>query len=192
MFSWLIVSCVLGVALADSQDYKLCYEIFNSANSSCMSVDVDRVAMTVHYHMAPSGDFGGVETLEDYNVGLAASRVESQEACYVRRLVKSFDDQVAFIKSHQDESMEVTSDAEVSAVPLENPEDEIGTEFANFCGDLPVYKLVEEEQNESVQDRRQVSVAFTVCFLLCFVPKCIVTTLTLPTGNTITYGWFFG
>ncbi|XP_042856646.1 uncharacterized protein LOC122243218 [Penaeus japonicus] len=156
-----------------------------------MAVDVDRLAMKVHYHMAESENFDDVETLEDYSVGLAASRVGSQEACYVRRLVKSFEEQVAFIKGHQDDGMRVESDVRVSAVSLDNPEEEIGSDLANFCGDLPVYKLVNQEQNDSVQDRRQVSVTFTRCVLLCFIPRCFTTTLTLPTGSTVTFGWFF-
>nr|XP_027207305.1 uncharacterized protein LOC113800700 [Penaeus vannamei] len=171
--------------------YQICYKGNSAAENSCMKVDVDRLAMKIHFHMPESDDFDDVETLEDYSVGLAASRVVSQEACYVRRLVKSFEQQVAFIKGHQDDGMRVESDVRVSAVSLDNPEEEIGSDLANFCGDLPVYKLVTEEQNDSVQDRRQVSVTFTRCILLCFIPRCFTTTLTLPTGSTITFGWLF-
>ncbi|XP_042867224.1 uncharacterized protein LOC122250033 [Penaeus japonicus] len=191
MFSWLLLSCLFGFSLADIQDYQVCYKGSSSDNNICMKVDVDQLAMKVHYHMDESEDFDDVETLEDYSVGLAASRVGSQEACYVRRLVKSFEKQVAFIKGHQDDGMRVESDVRVSAVSLDNPEEEIGSDLANFCGDLPVYKLVNQEQNDSVQDRRQVSVTFTRCVLLCFIPRCFTTTLTLPTGSTVTFGWFF-
>ncbi|XP_070001364.1 uncharacterized protein [Penaeus vannamei] len=191
MFTWLMFSCLLGFSLAEVQDYQICYKGNSAAENSCMKVDVDRLAMKIHFHMPESDDFDDVETLEDYSVGLAASRVVSQEACYVRRLVKSFEQQVAFIKGHQDDGMRVESDVRVSAVSLDNPEEEIGSDLANFCGDLPVYKLVTEEQNDSVQDRRQVSVTFTRCILLCFIPRCFTTTLTLPTGSTITFGWLF-
>ncbi|XP_063601641.1 uncharacterized protein LOC134777710 [Penaeus indicus] len=184
MFAWLILSCLLGFSLAELQDYQVCYKGSSTAKNKCMKVDIDRVAMKVHFHMPESDDFDDVETLEDYSVGLAASRVVSQEACYVRRLVKSFEQQVAFIKGHQDDGMRVESDVRVSAVSLDNPEEEIGSDLANFCGDLPVYKLVSEEQSDSVQDRRQVSVTFTRCVLLCFIPTCFTTTLTLPTGGT--------
>merc|ERR1712212_37374 len=163
MLSWLITSCLLGFALANTQEYQLCYESSNGGDSSCMQVEVDNNTQTVHYHMPDSGDFEDVETLEDYNVGLAASRVESQEACYVRR--------------------------------LDNPVEEIGYVLANFCGDLPVYKLVKEGESEGEEerelDRRQVSVNFTRCILLCFIPVCFTTTLTLATGSTITFGWLF-
>ncbi|XP_042856640.1 uncharacterized protein LOC122243212 [Penaeus japonicus] len=118
MFSWLMLSCLLGISLADIQNYQVCYKGNNDDNNSCMAVDVDRLAMKVHYHMAESENFDDVETLEDYSVGLAASRVGSQEACYVRRLVKSFEEQVAFIKGHQDDGMRVESDVRVSAVSL--------------------------------------------------------------------------
>ncbi|XP_063614008.1 uncharacterized protein LOC134787206 [Penaeus indicus] len=191
MFAWLMLSCLFGFSLAEGQDYQVCYKGSSTAENKCMKVDIDRLAMKVHFHMPESDDFDDVETLEDYSVGLAASRVVSQEACYVRQLVKSFEQQVAFIKGHQDDGMRVESDVRVSAVSLDNPEEEIGSDLANFCGDLPVYKLVSEEQSDSVQDRRQVSVTFTRCVLLCFIPTCFTTTLTLPTGGTITFGWLF-
>merc|ERR1719348_1340528 len=134
--------------------------------------------------MSESGDFMDVETLEDYNEGLAASRVESQEACYVRRLVKSFDDQVAYISSHNDDGMRVEEELKVSAVSLDNPEEEIGSALANFCGDLPVYKLVKKVESEDGEerelDRRQVSVTFRRCVMLCYRPRCWITTVTLP------------
>nr|XP_027221720.1 uncharacterized protein LOC113813862 [Penaeus vannamei] len=116
MFTWLMFSCLLGFSLAEVQDYQVCYKGNSAAENSCMKVDVDRLAMKIHFHMPESDDFDDVETLEDYSVGLAASRVVSQEACYVRRLVKSFEQQVAFIKGHQDDGMRVESDVRVSAV----------------------------------------------------------------------------
>ncbi|XP_037774401.1 uncharacterized protein LOC119570932 [Penaeus monodon] len=82
-----------------------------------MNVDVDRLAMEVHFHMPESDDFDDVETLEDYSVGLAASRVVSQEVCYVRRLVKSFEQQVAFIKGHQDDGMRLSLTSEFPLFP---------------------------------------------------------------------------
>ena len=126
----------------------------------------------------------------------AASRVESQEACYVRRLVKSFEEQVAFIQSFNDPSLFVEGDGEtVSAIPIEDPEEEMGSLLVEFCGDLPAYKLVSEEDTAEEQerdlDRRQVSVNFNRCVLLCFIPVCYTTTITLATGSTITFGWFF-
>jgi len=33
-----------------------------------MKVDVDRLAMKIHFHMPESDDFDDVETLEDYSV----------------------------------------------------------------------------------------------------------------------------
>lgn len=126
--------------------------------------------------------------------GVAASRVMAQEACYVRRLVKSLQEQADYIRQHQDTDMRLEADIKVTAVSLDDPEEEIGTELADFCGDLPVYKLVKEdevvEQDQQVEER-QVSVTFIRCVLLCFIPVCFSTTLTLPTGATITFGWFF-
>merc|ERR1712142_296751 len=195
MLSWLMTSCLLGFALANTQEYQLCYQGTNGGDSSCMKVELNKTFQMVHYHMPESGDFMDVETLEDYNEGLAASRVESQEACYVRRLVKSFDDQVTFIASHNDDGMRVKDQVQVSAVSLDNPVEEIGSVLTDFCGDLPVYKLVKEEESEEGEerdlDRRQVNVTFTKCLLLFFIPVCASTTLTLATGSTITFGWFF-
>ncbi|XP_037800564.1 uncharacterized protein LOC119595512 [Penaeus monodon] len=189
MFIWLMLSCLLGFSLAEGQDYQVCYKGSSVAENKCMNVDVDRLAMKVHFHMPESDDFDDVETLEDYSVGLAASRVVSQEACYVRRLVKSFEQQVAFIKGHQDDGMRVESDVRVSAVSLDNPEEEIGSDLANFCGDLPVYKLVSEKKSESVQDRRQVSVTFTRASCCVSFPPASPPRSRFPLAETITFGW---
>lgn len=119
--------------------------------------------------------------------GLAASRVESEDACLVSRLVNSFDERVAFIEAHQVGNMSVESDVEVQAVPFD--------ETVDFCGDLPVYELVrEEEEEERAQHRRLVSVNFRRCVLLfpCLT-KCFITTIGVSTGSNIYFGWhFFG
>merc|ERR1712168_1069435 len=147
--------------------------------------------------MPESGDFEGVETLEDYNWGLAASRVESQEACYIRRLVTSFKNQVAFVKTF-DSTSQLVDDNGVSiyATPIENTEEEIGSLLYQFCGDLAAYNLVKgeketEEGEERDLDRRQISLTFRRCTLLCFLPVCYTTTVTLATGSSITFGWAF-
>ncbi|XP_071519940.1 uncharacterized protein [Panulirus ornatus] len=197
MLGCLFASCLLGLALATTQEYEMCY-VGRAANStSCMTVEVDALAATIHYHMNETDEFEDVETLEDYNVGVAASRVTSQEACYVRRLVKSLEEQVDYIRQHQSTDMRLEADIIVSSVSLDDPEEEIGSELATFCGDLPVYELVrgyeqEEEEEESGVEERQVSVTFTRCVLLCFIAKCFSTTLTVPTGATIIFGWIFG
>merc|ERR1711915_562056 len=194
MIRTFLLSCFLGLALAETQDYSLCYRGNNNVAATCMDVETDDVANTIHYMINETNDFEQVETLEDYNVGLAASRMVSQEACYVRRLVKSFASQAKYLKNHDKQSQATSEEpTKVTAILLENPEEEIGEDLTNFCGDLPVYKLVKKQEvEESDEDRRrQISVTFTRCVLLCYRPTCFYTTLTLPTGTTIIFGWWF-
>lgn len=56
------------------QEYQMCYvggqgnNTSSSNSSTCMEVEVDAAAGTIHYHMIESDEFEDVETLEDYNV----------------------------------------------------------------------------------------------------------------------------
>ncbi|XP_045118164.1 uncharacterized protein LOC123508477 [Portunus trituberculatus] len=53
-----------------------------------------------------------------------------------------------------------------------------------------------EEEDEEVFTRspghRQVAVTFRKCVILFFIQKCCETTLTIPTGSSITFLWLFG
>lgn len=49
-----------------------------------------------------------------------------------------------------------------------------------------------DETGTASPDNRQVSVVFRKCVWLFLVAKCFVTTLTVPTGVTIIFPWFFG
>merc|ERR1712168_209679 len=101
MMLWVMIVCVLGAAVAEAQDYTLCYDTGQDDGGICMKVEVDSKAETIHAHMMESEVFDDVETLEDYKVGLAASKVGSQEVCFVRGLKNSFDDTVAYLKTQQ-------------------------------------------------------------------------------------------
>lgn len=88
--------------------------------------------------------------------------------------------------------MVVDSDVQVEAVPVDDVYEELGEEMGNFCDDFPAYKLVKRQDGEDESEReRQVSVTFQRCVLVCFVPVCYTTTLTVPTGSTITFVWFW-
>ncbi|XP_064088263.1 uncharacterized protein LOC135202719 [Macrobrachium nipponense] len=201
----MIGTFILGIIshLTSAQNYTMCYDVHNGTDA-CMSLHVDMESKLIYFHMNDHDDFEEVNTLEDYNTGFAASRVESQDGCFVRILVTSIEDQVAFIESQQQTTVPVDQgDMNVLAVSLDNPLEEIGETLTNFCGDLPVYKLVkndgnvekkeeEEEEEEEEVSKRQVSITFRKCILLLFVAKCFTTTITVPTGLTITYFWFFG
>ena len=124
--------------------------------------------------------------------GFGASRVTSEEACYVRLLSKTFKEQVAYLEEQQGTPMTVEGEAQVDAIPVDDAYEELGEEIANFCDDFPAYKLVKKqyvEDNEEME--RQVSVTFRRCVILCFRYICYTTTLTVPTGSTITFTWFF-
>ncbi|XP_066953223.1 uncharacterized protein [Macrobrachium rosenbergii] len=189
----LISTFILGIVthLTFAQNYTMCYDV-HEGPEACMSVNVDLESKLIHFHMDEHDDFEEVNTLEDYNAGFAASRVESQDGCFVRILVTSFEDQVAYIQSQQQTTVTVDpNDMNVLAVSLDNPLEEIGETLTNFCGDLPIYKLVKGNEDEQVS-KRQVSITFRKCILFLFVAKCFTTTITVPTGLTITYFWFFG
>ncbi|XP_068246451.1 uncharacterized protein [Palaemon carinicauda] len=190
LFSTFILGMVSRTTLA--QGYTMCYEVKDSSNA-CMAIDVDLESKLIHFHMKDGNDFEDVSTLEDYNTGFGASRVESQEGCFVRLLVSSIEEQIAFIQDHQQDTLPLSADdVNVLAVSLDNPEEEIGEELTNFCGELPVYKLVKNEESEVEVSKRQVAVTFRKCVLFILMSKCFTTTLTVPTGSTITYFWFFG
>ncbi|KAK7068164.1 hypothetical protein SK128_019233 [Halocaridina rubra] len=193
MQRFVILLCLLGISLAKKESFSLSYKAQEDGEISSMTAETNDEANTIYYSIAESADFEKVETLEDYTAGFAASRVESQEACYLRRLVRTFEEQVSYMNSQRNNVMKTENDVKVMAIPLDNAEEEVGSTLANFCGDLPVYKLVKKpgQETEDTEERRQISITFTRCVLLCFIPVCYTTTLTLPTGLTITFGWFF-
>ncbi|CAL4083555.1 unnamed protein product, partial [Meganyctiphanes norvegica] len=187
---FLAASCLVSVALA-CQEYELEYAVI-SGEVTPLLVQVCTNNQTITYHMPDSDNFEEVTTFEDYELGYGASRVTSQEACYVRLLSKSLDEQISYLKQHQNNPMTVDGDAQVEAIPVDDVYEELGDEVANFCDDYPAYKLVKRQDAEEVTEReRQVSVTFQRCVLICFRPYCYTTTLTVPTGSTITFVWFF-
>ena len=110
----------------------------------------------------------------------------------MRLLNKNFGEQISYLKQHQNRPMVVDSDVQVEAVPVDDVYEELGEEMGNFCDDFPAYKLVKRQDGEDESEReRQVSVTFQRCVLVCFVPVCYTTTLTVPTGSTITFVWFW-
>ncbi|XP_068246454.1 uncharacterized protein [Palaemon carinicauda] len=191
----LLGTLVLGITSQTTlaQEYTMCYEVRNGSDA-CMAINVDLESKLIYSHIKDDDDFEDVSTLEDYNTGFAASRVESQEGCFVRLLVTTIEAQVAFIRDHQETALPISDeDMNVLAVSLDNPEEEIGEELTNFCGDLPVYKLVKIEESKVEVSKRQVAVTFKKCVLLCALfPTCFTTTITVPTGSSITYIWLFG
>ncbi|KAK7068161.1 hypothetical protein SK128_023211 [Halocaridina rubra] len=200
MLRYILLSCFLGIALSAKKDYKICYKGQDESGNTCMNVEADAKAGTIYYHVLESPDYEDVETLEDYNVGLAASRVATQEACYVSRLMRPFNKQEAYLKAHDQETdMRPETDIKVTAIPMENPEEEMGSSLTSFCGEFNIYKLVktqEEEQNHDESEdveKRQITLTFTRCVMLrCYyIPVCYTTTITLPTGTTIIFGWYW-
>ncbi|KAK4301029.1 hypothetical protein Pmani_026803 [Petrolisthes manimaculis] len=194
MLLYLTLALFLGLAHSQ-QEYEMCYSLAAGSEEKCMTVEVNASEKTIHYHMTQDDEFEDVETLEDFNTGFSASRIESQEACQLRALPMSFGDQIAFLKGHQNMSSNVEGYQNVMAVPLDDPEAEVGELLANFCAELPAYKMVVSEGNEeemrSLEDR-QVSVTFRRCYLCFLIAKCFITSITVPTGNTISFFWFFG
>ncbi|CAL4063783.1 unnamed protein product, partial [Meganyctiphanes norvegica] len=188
----LAASCLVSVVLA-CQEYELDYAGI-SGEVTPLLVHACTNNQTITYHMPASDTFEEVTTFEDYELGFGASRVTSQEACYVRLLTKTLDEQISFLDHHQNKPMTVEGDAQVEAIPVDDVYEELGSEIVNFCDDYPAYKLVtrQDAAEDEGERERQVSVTFQRCVLLCFNKYvCYTTTLTVPTGSTITFVWFF-
>lgn len=101
-------------------------------------------------------------------------------------------EQVAYLQEQQGKPMTVEGEAQVDAIAVDDAYEELGEEIANFCDDFPAYKLVKKQDDEDSKEiERQVSVTFRRCVILCFRYICYTTTLTVPTGSTITFTWFF-
>lgn len=103
-----------------------------------------------------------------------------------------FSQQVQYVKEHENVSNVIENNQNVEAVPVDNPEEEVGQRLADFCGELPVYKMVASEEGETSVDARQVSVTYRRCIVFLFCVKCYTTTLTVPTGSNVVFVWFFG
>ena len=190
----LLVGAAAAAAAAATPSYSVCFQ-----GAACMDVVANASEQLIGYHMAQGNDFEEVSLLEDYETGFAASLVPSQDACYVRMLVNSFSEQLHQIETYASKGMgDQSSGGSVTAVPLENAEEEIGSRLASFCGDTPVYKLVKAESSEDLLEEdaaletRQVSQTYRRCVVLLLVWKCYTTTITLPTGSSITYIWIWG
>lgn len=163
--------------------------------------------------------------------GYQATKVPSQDACYVRELEQTLEEQVDILQESL--SYNVTASGNATGIPSEGDSD-FGEAILAFCDIFPIYELIfdddsddddssDEDQSEnesrmslrsseegsSSEDTseegsseetgtpspglRQISVTFTKCLLLCFIPVCYTTTLTIPTGITIIFPWaFFG
>merc|ERR1711874_413675 len=117
----------------------------------------------------------------------------SEEACYVCLLSKTLEEQVAYLEDQQGTPMTVEGEAQVDAIPVDDAYEELGEEIADFCDDFPAYKLVKKQDDDDDSDvrERQVSVTFQRCVILLFRYICYTTTLTVPTGSTVTFVWFF-
>merc|ERR1719495_815261 len=185
------LSAVILIALSEAcQEYEL---QFADISGGVTPLKVDVCNQTISYHMPASENFEEVTNFEDYEIGFGASRVISEEACYVRRLSKTLEEQVAYLEDQQGKPMTVEGEAQVDAIPVDDAYPELGEEISNFCDDFPAYKLVKKQDAEDSEEmeQRQVSVTFRRCVILCFKYICYTTTLTVPTGSTITFTWFF-
>merc|ERR1712002_116274 len=229
MHSLAAVLCIVtatflkGIAADTSQDSEVVtieYER-NDRSSVPMDIHVDRDASTVTYHMKDKeGFFADVDTFEDYETGYAASRVASQDACFLRQLTESLDMTLQRLHNFEAQGVQhILGNTDVWAEPLDDLEGVAGPRLASFCGDVPVYKLVRPDDSierkphhqkdaltesladylkessqkslESRRNKRQTTVTFIKCFLFFFFPICWRTNITVNTGTTFTF-FFFG
>merc|ERR1712121_153467 len=171
----LSVACLLSYSQA-CQEYNLEFADFSGGVTPLI---VNVCGQTISYYMPASENFEEVTNFEDYEIGFGASRVTSEEACYVRLLSKTLEEQVAYLEAQQGTPMTVEGEAQVDAIPVDDAYAELGEEIANFCDDYPAYKLVKKQDVEDGEEvERQVSVTFRRCVILCFRYICYTTTLT--------------
>merc|ERR1712243_40082 len=183
----LTAACLFSYSQA-CEEYNLQFAEFSGGVTP---LNVNVCNQTITYYMPASENFEEVTNFEDYEIGFGASRVTSEEACYVRLLSKTLEEQVAYLEENQGKAITVEGEAQVDAIPVDDAYEELGEEIANFCDDFPAYKLVKKQDVEDTEEmERQVSVTFRRCVILCFRYICYTTTLTVPTGSTITFTWF--
>merc|ERR1719187_1722640 len=173
--------CLFALTQA-CQEFELEYDDFSGG---VIPLQVNVCGQTISYHMPSSDNFEEVTTFEDYEIGFGASRVTTEEICYVRILSKTLEEQVDYLNEHQNKPMAFEGEAQVDAIPVDDAVEELGEEIANFCDDFPVYKLVKKQDSDGNDEReRQISVNFRKCCIFFFKYICYTTTLTVPTGAT--------
>merc|ERR1719334_2949355 len=148
---YLSVVCLFGVSLA-CQEYELEFADFSGGVTP---LEVKVCDKQIFYHMPASENFEEVTNFEDYEIGFGASRVTSEEACYVRLLSKTLEEQVAYLEGQQGKPMTVEGEAQVDAIPVDDAYVELGEEIANFCDDFPAYKLVKKQDVEETEEVEQ-------------------------------------
>merc|ERR1712055_506115 len=162
----LSAACLFALSQACAE-----YELeFAVPDGGVVPLQVHVCNQTITYHMPASETFEEVTTFEDYDIGFGASRVTSEETCYVRLLSKTLEEQVVYLQEHQNKPMTVEGEAQVDAIPVDDAYEELGEEIANFCDDFPAYRLVKKQDDDDGADsdirERQVSVTFQRCVIL--------------------------
>ncbi|XP_027210259.2 uncharacterized protein [Penaeus vannamei] len=210
MMQILMLFALAGAALANAingeEVVTLTYSDALVDGGATMDVHINPVEETIRFHMEEQGNLGDVDTIEDYSVGFAASRVQEEEACFIRKLSGTLEE--ASAEAHRLASAGPQTNQgseEVLAIPADDAEEWAGSRIIEHCGDFPIYKLVKTEEDveaenalmasssssDNALETRQTSVSFRRCFFFFFIFKCITTTITVPTGTTIVF-FFFG
>jgi hypothetical protein len=131
--------------------------------------------------------------------GFGATRDGEKEECLVHKLqATTLEEQAAVLRSQSTQTVQTTGNLNLIKVPEDEPASEFGQRITNFCGDYPVFKVGTDNEGTRVvpfeQEDRAITFTFKKCFLWRFFLfyTCFTTTLTIPTGTTITFAWFFG
>jgi len=206
MQAWIVLTlagCALANALSNGEKVlTITYDEPNLENGASMDIHINTQEETIRFHMLEQGNIADVETIEDYATGFAASRVDEEESCYIRKLIDTMEDAVKKVEELAASGPQKYQGSEdVLAIPAEDVEEWAGDRIMRFCGDFAIYKLVKTEEDiaaeskESdalalVQENERVSVFFRRCFFFFFFFKCITTTITVPTGTTIVFFLF--
>ncbi|XP_018007120.1 uncharacterized protein LOC108664932 [Hyalella azteca] len=201
MFRVFIIAALVAAASAAGKckDLKVTLGLPGSDANTTINYSVCPEANVITSQVVGNEYFQGATSYEDYDTGYGATRDAEKEECLVQKLtVSSLKEQAAELAKQSKQNVKTTGNVSLIKVPEDEPESEFGKRIANFCGNYPVYKVGTDNEETRVapfeQENRQVTYTFTKCFILrCFFYyTCYTTTLTIPTGTTVTFFWFFG
>ncbi|KAF2365934.1 BRICHOS domain [Trinorchestia longiramus] len=183
---------LLSLVAARSEDkFTINYQAGDELSNTTISFNEgDRTIETY----TPAGEhFVEVESIEDFDVGFSATRLPSEEVCYIAKLEKTFPQQLAYYRSHEDTPITITASKQLSAIPVIDDE-EFGDRLNDFCSDYPMYKLGfnGDEDSEEGPSARRVFVKFYYCYPTGCRPYCYQTVVAVPTGRVPAFTWFCG
>lgn len=168
-----------------------------SEKSTKTLVEVCELDNQIHMAIEETDTFAHVEALEDYNSGFSAEAAHS--VCLISKLkFSNIKDRVHELRSQSDRH--VSGEGNLNMYPVTDSDvASFSEDIINFCEGLEMYKVAEDSYTElaNYDDPN----ALERCIFLLFGPQCVIwfctlvcftTQLSVPTGTTVVFYWFFG